>query len=188
LRFRRGFKTEANSLVTEIRSELGLDALECVDPWTLAAHLAISVINLSSLRHDAPGVAYLLDVEPEAFSAVTVFRGTERTVVYNDGHSPARQSSDVSHELAHGLLHHQPVPALDDRGCRRWDQSIEHEAEFLAGALLITEDAAIYIARTGMTESDAAKRFGVSPQMVVYRLNITGARVRVERSRARRTS
>jgi Zn-dependent peptidase ImmA (M78 family) len=188
LGYRRGFKTEANGLVTEIRSELGLDALERFDAWVLADHLAIEVMGLSSLRTNAPGVSHLLDTEPEAFSAVTVFRGTERTVVHNDAHSSARQSSDVTHELAHGLLHHQPTPALDNFGCRLWDQNIEDEAGFLAGALLLTEDAALHIARSGVTAADAAAQFGISTQMVIYRLNVTGARVRVERARARRAS
>lgn len=127
-------------------------------------------------------------MEPEAFSAVTVFRRSARTVVHNDEHVVVRQTSNVGHELAHGLLLHPPTAALDDHGCRLWDQNIEDEATFLAGALLITEDAALYVARTNMTIADAATHFAVSHQMINYRLNITGARLRVARARARRAS
>src|SRR6266542_3762268 len=86
---RSGFKTEANDLAREIRKELGLRLLDPLDPWRLADHLAIEVIPLSELVDDADGaVRYLLDVDPASFSAVTVFYGTERLIVHNDGHSP----------------------------------------------------------------------------------------------------
>jgi Zn-dependent peptidase ImmA (M78 family) len=185
--FRRGFKTEANSIATEIRAEIGLQALEALDPWGLAKHLAIPVIPLSELARDATGAAYLLDTEPEAFSAVTVFHGSHRTIVHNDAHAPGRQASNLTHELAHGILLHTPAPALDHRGCRAWNQDIEDEAEWLAGALLIPEDAALWIARQSMPSTRAAVHFGATPKMVQYRLNVTGARVRVARAQRRRT-
>jgi Zn-dependent peptidase ImmA (M78 family) len=92
-------------------------------------------------------------------------------------------SSNITHEAAHGLLHHRPTPALDDRGCRLWDQDIEDEAAFLSGALLVPEDAALAIARGQFTRSGAASHFGVSEKMIQYRINITGAVARVERAR-----
>jgi Zn-dependent peptidase ImmA (M78 family) len=180
--FRHGFKSEANAIAREVREELGLRMLDGLDPWLLADHLAIPVIGLSEMDSEVPAaVQHLGRIEPEAFSAVTVFRGTRRLIVHNDFHSSGRQASDVTHELAHGLLLHDPTPALDDRGCRFWNQNIEDEAAWLAGALLITEDAALWIARGGATLAGAAEDFGVSRQMVQYRLNVTGARKRVAR-------
>ncbi len=181
--YRRGFKTEANSLAADIRRELGLRAYDRLVPLRLAKHLDIPVEPLSSFPECAPGTAYLLNAEPGAFSAVTVFLGTKRTIVHNDGHAPGRISSNLAHELAHGLLLHPPTPALDDRGNRLWDQDTEDEAEWLAGALLVTEDAALAIARGLWTVAEAAGRLGVSTQMINYRLNVTGARARVSRAR-----
>jgi Zn-dependent peptidase ImmA (M78 family) len=186
---RRGFKTEASDLAREIREELGLRLLDPLDPWRLADHLAIEVIPPSELVDDADGaVRYLLDVDPVSFSAVTVFYGTERLVVHNDWHSPGRQASNLSHELAHGLLLHPPAPALDAGGCRNWDPVLEGEAEYLAGALLVTEEAALQIVRSGTSLDAAAVRFGVSLPMVRYRINVTGARQRVQRARRSRRS
>ncbi|MFF7473400.1 ImmA/IrrE family metallo-endopeptidase [Streptomyces sp. NPDC008092] len=181
--FRRGFKTEANSLALEVRSELHLGALDRLDPFVLADHLAIPVIDLSSMATASQGAVHLLTREPDAFSAVTVFAGLKRTIVHNDGHSKGRISSNITHEASHGLLHHRPTPALDDRGCRLWDQDIEDEAQFLAGALLVSEDAALAVARGRFTKPEAAVRFGVSEKMIQYRLNMTGAVGRVERAR-----
>src|SRR5213594_4340183 len=106
--YRRGFKTEANSTADEVRRELGLGALDQLDPMALAAHLEIPVLALSELAEEAPGVMHLLRVEPSAFSATTVFAGAHRMIVHNDGHAPARRNSNITHELSHALLLHEP--------------------------------------------------------------------------------
>lgn len=177
---RRGFKTEANGIAREIRLELGLKVVDPLDPRVLAGHLEIPLVRLSELRKDAPAaVQHFLSLDTAAFSAVTVFRGPARLIVYNDGHTDGRQASNLAHELSHALLLHPPTPALDHRGCRNWDPEVEEEASWLAGALLISEEAAIAIARAGMSLDDAAERYGVSRPMVQFRLNVTGARKRV---------
>lgn len=182
--YRRGFKSEANATAREVRAELGLRELDQLDPWALAAYLEVPVIPLSGYSQDAPKALHLFtEVEANAFSAVTVFRGRRRAIVHNDAHTPGRQASDVTHELGHALLLHDPTPALDDRGCRLWNQNVEDEAQWLASALLLTEDAALWIVRHDISITAAAERFGISEQMVTYRLNVTGARTRVARSR-----
>jgi Zn-dependent peptidase ImmA (M78 family) len=181
--FRRGFKTEANSLAADVRGELGLSMFDLLDPHALAAWLEIPIIRLSEFVDQAPAVRHLLEVEQEVFSAVTVFAGSQRTIVHNDSHAPTRQHSNLAHELAHGLLLHPPTPALDNTGCRHWDQDIEDQASWLGGALLVPEPAAMAIAKGRWTVTGAADHFGVSPAMIRFRLNATGARRRVQRSR-----
>lgn len=183
---RRGFKTEANATATEVRAEIGLAPVEPLDPHRLANHLAVPVVALSTLDPVANlGVHHLLCIEPESFSAVTVFRGSHRKIVHNDQHVPGRQNSNIAHELSHALLLHDPTPALDDTGCRLWNQDHEEEANWLAGTLLIPAAAAIRIARNRWTVEDAADRYGVSPQMVQWRLNMTGAARRSNQTRPR---
>ena len=62
-------------------------------------------------------------------------------------------------------------------------EDIENEARWLAGALLVTADAA----RCGCPRRCHGAGGGTSPrvseQMVTYRLNVTGTRKRVARSR-----
>jgi Zn-dependent peptidase ImmA (M78 family) len=182
--YRRGFKSEANATAREIRAELGLKDLDRLDPWALAVHLEVPVTPLSDFGSDAPrAVRHFTEVEIDAFSAVTVFQGTRRRIVHNDAHSPGRQASNLTHELSHAVLLHDPTPALDDRGCRLWNQSVEDEAQWLAGAMLLTEDAALYVVRRSISVTAAAQHFGISEQMVIYRLNVTGARTRVARAR-----
>lgn len=181
---RRGFKTEANDIAREIRQELGLRAIDPLDPWKLADYLAIRLLRLRALHQDAPGPVQLFTkIDLETFSAVTVFDGSARMIVHNDAHSRGRQASDIAHELAHALLFHPPCPALDHRGCRNWDKELEDEATWLAGALLISEEAALMIARSGMSLEVAATKYGVTTHMVRFRLNVTGARKRVSLAR-----
>ena len=132
----RGFKAQAERNAADVRDELGLALDDRLDPLELAQHLGIPVLDLSMLPDVTPGiegiadaVAYLHRTEQEALSAVIVFCGTARAIVNNDAHSPARQASNLSHELAHGLLLHPPTPALDLRGCRLWNREIEDEVD-----------------------------------------------------------
>jgi Zn-dependent peptidase ImmA (M78 family) len=185
---RRGFQSEATALAAATREELGVSPFERLNPRHLAHSLTVPVINLSDMQAEAPSIRHLLTVEPEVFSAVTVFAGPRRTIVHNDGHRVARQNSNLAHELGHALLQHPPTPALDDSGCRIWDQDIEDEATWLAGCLLMTPEAALATARGHWTVEEAAEHFGISEQMVNYRINKTGARVRVQRAQAARTS
>jgi Zn-dependent peptidase ImmA (M78 family) len=184
--YRRGFKTEANAIADETRRELGLGALDPLDPLVLADHLSVPVLALSELAADAPEVLHLLNVEPSAFSATTVFDGTRRMIVHNDGHALVRRNSNITHEIAHALLFHEPKPALDHRGCRYWDQGAEDEANWLAGVLLVSADAALAVARGWRSEQEAMDHFGVSEKMLQWRLNASGARVRVQRARSMR--
>jgi Zn-dependent peptidase ImmA (M78 family) len=179
---RRGFKKEANEIALEIRVELGLGPKAPLDPLKLAEHLLISLIPLSSLEQDAPeAFRRLTGFANSVFSAVTVFRGIKRAIVYNDAHSPRRQASDIAHELAHALLLHPPKPSLKF-GTRDWNSEEEAEAGWVAGALLIPDEAAFRIAESAQSTALAAEEYGVSEQMIVFRLKVTAARIRVERA------
>ncbi len=184
---RRGFKSEADQIAREIRSELGLAPAACLDPWHLARHLEIPIVGLSEVADTAPNAARQFGiVDTAAFSAVTVFRGHVREIVHNDFHLPGRQASNVAHELSHGLLLHPPAPALNDLGLRDWDAALEEEANWLAGALLIPVEAAMFIARQGWSDELAAEKYKVSQRMVLFRMNVTAARRRVQRERHNR--
>jgi IrrE N-terminal-like domain len=179
---RWGFKAQANRTARELRAELGLGPTDPLDPWKLAAVLEIPVIGLTDLAAAIPdAVRHFQQIEPGAFSAATVFAGTRRIIVHNDTHSSGRQASNVTHEVAHGVLLHEPIPALDEHGCRIWRDEVEDEAQWLAGVLLITEEAALAVARGNIPIDVAASRYGISEKMMQYRLNLTAAYRRAAR-------
>lgn len=175
---RRGFKAEANRIASDIRSELGLSKLAPLNPWALSDHLAIEVLPLSKIREEAPAVEHFLGEGRNTFSAMTIFSGPARLIIHNDAHSQGRQSSNLAHELSHALLQHPPMPPLSELGLRNFNKEFEEEAAWLAGVLLVPEAVALNIARQGLNLDVAANKYGVSSQMIRYRLNVTGAKRR----------
>jgi Zn-dependent peptidase ImmA (M78 family) len=182
-KLRSGFTKEAESLAEGVRRELGLGNIVKLDPHALADYLGIPVLSLTQLSQvgtNVPGIDAAIEVlrgrEQSAVSAVTVLAGTHRLIVHNDQHGPARQASDICHEIAHGLLLHERSLALDERGCRAWNTDVETEADYLGGALLLPGKGARWVAKCGMSTATAAARFGCSHQMINWRLNESGAR------------
>ena len=168
--FRRGFKAEANRIALRIRDRMGLAAIDPIDPFEVCTRLDIQVLRLSEIDPRSP----FLNEASSAFSAVTVPCGHETAIVHNDTHHPNRRRSNICHELAHCFLGHKCTPPLTEEGERARDGGIEAEANFLAGALLIPNEAALHIVSNGLTPS-AQGLYGVSKQMLTYRLRISGA-------------
>ena len=176
---RWGFKSEANGIAREMREEIGLHAADPLCPWALARRLRVPVLPLSAMTDAPDAVRRFSGEDRNVFSALTVFDGPRRLIVHNDAHSRPRQTSDLAHELAHALLQHPPHAPLDARGCRVWDDTLEVEADWLAGALLVSDEAALSVVRRGLTLMPAAEAYGVSVDMMRFRVNVTAARRRV---------
>ncbi len=168
--FRRGFKADANRIALRIRDRMGLSHTDPIDPFEICTQYDIRVIRLSDIDPHSP---FLGDVS-SAFSAVTVPCGHETAIVHNDTHHPYRRRSNICHELAHCFLGHECIPPLTEDGERTRDGGIEAEANFLAGALLITNEAALHIVSTGLMPT-AQNLYGVSKPMLTYRLRVSGA-------------
>ena len=83
-------------------------------------------------------------------------------VIVNDAHSLARQNSDIAHEIGHTLLAH-PLEVLSSMiGCRDFDPDLEDEATHFAGYLLVPNEAAWSIFKSGMDMEIAQTTYGVS--------------------------
>lgn len=155
---------------------MGIGSADPIDVVVLADSLEIPLCRLTDVAElDREVVRHFTVVDPGAFSAVTLFEGRSRLIVFNDAHAPTRRKSDVAHELAHALLQHPPSAALNEIGCRIWPADYEDEANWLAGALLVSEEAALSIAKRRLSVAEAAREYGVSQRMMQFRLNVTGA-------------
>lgn len=179
-KYRRGFKTEAEVIAEEIRAELGIGNIKKLPPIRLMKHMeveAISLTELTTMSQDGElpaSVQLLQSEEGGSLSALTVFRGSERFVVYNNANTLERRASDLCHEAAHALLLHVPAVAFDSLGCRAWNGTIEDEAQFLAGTLLIPGKGARYAAKAGWSIETIANHFGCSTEMAQWRYNTSG--------------
>jgi hypothetical protein len=176
-RLRQGFKAEAERIALELRTELGLGPADRLDPRALADHLGIPVVPLRELSGDgaaSQSTARLLD--PEAgFSALTVCAGSRRLIVYNQRHPPGRRASSLAHELAHVILDHPAGPVLDQARARLWDETLEAEADWQAGALLVPREGAVAWLRRERGPAGGERHFGVSRALFLWRLHQTGA-------------
>ncbi len=187
-KLRHGFKTLAENIASELRGELRLDVTDRLDPSALADHLAVPILYLGDLARSGARTAsiqHFHGVARSSFSAMTVLEGHRRLIVVNDAHASVRQASDVAHELSHLILEHKPHVAVSADGCRLWNDEMEKEADWLAGVLLVPRGAALVAARERWPLDEAASHFGVSEQMMRWRLSHTGAYVQAQRERAK---
>jgi hypothetical protein len=178
-KLRHGFKSEANAYAIAIRRELQLEDHAPLCPWRLAKHLAVPIGTLSDLKRFAPdGVRYLTGQGKAFFSAVTIFvgrRGRRRLIFHNDAHAKSRQTANLAHELAHAILCHPPTPPFTS------DPIAEEEAKWLGPTLLIPNEAALHIVESRMPARSAQALYGVSSALLEFRINVSGARIRMAR-------
>lgn len=178
----RGFKAQANRIAIGLRHQMGLQKEDPISPDCLATRLGFSVIPLSSLALDCPeGVAQLVSADTGAFSASLLPVGGKRVILVNDGHSIPRRNSSVAHEIAHALLAHPSEGLFSSAGCRVLDRDAESEANCLAGYILIPDEAARRIVWAGRPLDAVCDAYGVSREMLEFRLNASGSRMRRRR-------
>jgi hypothetical protein len=125
-----------------------------------ARTIAVGERHLGGPQRAANGLRLRGAEEPRLFSAVTVFRGRRRTIVHNDNHARGRQANNIAHELCHALLQHEAAPALSIVGCRDWYRVVEEEASWAGATILIADEAALHIVRTGLSPAEAARPTG----------------------------
>ena len=187
---RRGFKSEAERIAKSVRADLGLGAADSVTPDALAELLGVEVRSGDELIPRTRFVA-LNELQPDAFSACTFRPSDDRVViVFNPLSASSRRTSDLTHEFAHILLHHDlsRIETLGDVTFLSCDPVQEEEAAWLSGCLILPRPLLLAEIRQGATASDIAKRHGVSETMARYRLNVTGVARQNEGRRRRRVA
>ncbi|WP_428339852.1 ImmA/IrrE family metallo-endopeptidase [Mycobacterium sp.] len=179
---RRGFKTEAKRLALELRADIGLDAHAPFDPYAFATEYGITVVQLSGL--DGAARDHFLRASGSALSGALIPVQTGAIILENDAQPLTRRRTTMCHELAHVVLEHQFGVSLsaDERKCGLGGDQ-EDEADWLSGEMLIPYDGAIRLARSDATDQQAANVFDVSLAVARWRMNHSGARKIVERSR-----
>lgn len=188
--FERGFKAWCERYATSKREEMGLAASDPLDATGLATNLGIAVWT----PHDVPGLSVealsiLLHNDgktPSCWSAVTLVVAGKTVVILNSSHSPGRQASDLTHELAHRIRGHETHEAsasLDGMMLlSAYDKKQEEEADWLSSCLLLPRDALVSIKRRGVDFELAAQHYCVSVRMLKYRMSMTGVDRQYSRS------
>jgi Zn-dependent peptidase ImmA (M78 family) len=184
----RGFKSWCERSALATRTELSIEAHAPLAARKLAEHLGVSLLtpkNIPGLPTDI--LCQLTEKDPQGWSAVSFAVDAAVTVIYNDGNSSGRQSSDIMHELSHVILDHDPtqvILSMDGQiGMRSFDAKQEDEANWLGWTLLLPRPALMHCIHSGRSAAQIAIDYDVSEQLVKYRVGITGVS---RQSRARR--
>lgn len=191
---RRGFKAWCERASQEYRGALGVPLADRLDPHRLADLLDVRVTTPEEIPGvSQPVVHQLTRVDRDSWSAVTISHNGKRLVILNSGQSRARQTSSLAHELAHIVLNHTTDRAvLSDEGFLfrgSYDAVQEEEANWLAGCLLVPRDGLLVASRRRADQSYLATRFGVSRDMIAWRLRMTGVSRQLRReTRLRRVA
>jgi Zn-dependent peptidase ImmA (M78 family) len=190
--FARGFKTWCETIALQHRRALKLKSIDPLRPQAVAASLGVPVFGIEEIPGlDKQVLHTLLHEDPDSWSAVTITSGRKSVIILNSSHVGGRPASDLMHELAHVIIGHTParVDITEDGALilNTYDRQQEDEANWLAGSLLLPRDALMWIRRQRFDLQAAAREYGVSLQMMQYRLNVTGVdyQLRSGRGRAR---
>lgn len=186
----RGFKTWAERTAGSLRRELGLSEYAPLAPARLAESLGVELWT----PYQVPGLSQtaldqLLVHDPWGWSAISSVVNGRCVVIYNPRHSSARQASNIAHELAHIILDHDPGKmVLSQDGSmimRSYDQKQEEEANWLGWCLLLPREALVHTAKARLAKAQIAEAYGVSEQLVDFRLRMTGVGTQFRRLRSR---
>ena len=183
-----GFKAKANRIALGLRRQMGVADTAPVDLGRLAERLGLSVVPIRTFASVCPeSVEQLVKKDVGAFSALLLPVGNGRRIIlHNDANSPGRKNSDLAHEISHALLAHPPRSLFDGSGCRSFDPDMEAQANCLAGHILIPNEAARHIVYSRRDLYATCGAYGVSRDMLDFRLNASGARKQHQRWRRQR--
>ncbi len=189
MELRRGFKTWCERSALGYRRELNLKPDSPLDPKALAQHLGIAIWTPDQVPGlETKFVGQLLQIDPDSWSAVTLFARDRAVILNNSSHSSARQASTLAHELSHVILEHPPSQVFftpdGQMMMKEYNLLHEEEAGRLSGALLVPREALLGQIRQRASEQQIASYFGVSVELVRMRKNLTGVMRQVMSRRA----
>ena len=122
--------------------------------------------------------AHLLGVGSDDWSAFVMRESNSHLIVYNPTQSKPRTNSVLMHELAHIMLGHELATAaqtVDGHFLNgNYDEAQEAEANWLGGTLLLPRPALLWMRAKRMSDNAAVEHFGVSQDMLTWRIRMTG--------------
>lgn len=185
---RRGFKKWCETTAERYRADLGVKPEDPLDPKILATRLGVTVWQ----PEEIPGLAEssldrLINQDSASWSAVSIRIGNNYLAIINSAHAPTRKRSSLCHELAHVILDHKPgridLSAQGHLLLNSYDQEQEEEADWLSGTFLVPRTGLMRMYRSNHNLNKLANHFGVSLDMLNWRLRMTGVATQARRAR-----
>lgn len=183
----RGFKANADRKSIKLRNELELEEHDPLCAFDLAEHLKVIVKSPRELVNlDGECANTLLsDSSPHWSASVIPIHATNGyLIIHNSNHSPARQQSNIMHEIAHILCKHsfdrESEHQLISPLLRSYDKDQEDEANYLGACLQLPRPALLYSMKKQMTPLEISEHYNASIEMVRYRMQTTGVRRQIK--------
>lgn len=183
---RRGFKSLAEKHAVAARSALNVGPTEPLNPWAYAKHLDVAVLDFHSLGLRSEVVHQLTVADEQSWSAMTLSEEGKFAIVLNPAHASTRQRNDLTHELSHIELGHQPARVEVSQGgvmlLSDYSDEQEQEADWRAAALLVPRQGLVNFRSRGLGIPEIAAYYGLSTQLCEWRLRTTGVETQLRRS------
>ncbi|MBZ5615720.1 MAG: ImmA/IrrE family metallo-endopeptidase [Acidobacteriia bacterium] len=175
-RNRRGRLYERTGL--RIRGFAGVALNEALDPFSLADYAKLTVVrpaDLEGLPNDVH--QRLVGRCSSNWSAVTFgLPDGNQICIVNPTHSLERTRATLMEEIAHVVLGHEPTRIHTGAGglpCREYNAANEQAAYGVGAAALVPYTALFVGLMDGETPESIALRYGVTRELVGYRIKIT---------------
>ena len=166
-----------------MRSHLSLAPLAPLDPFELAKSMRVKIFRPLEIPglHSAC-LEQLLVKASDAWSAGSLkLPSNDVAVVLNPNHPKTRERATLMEELSHIHLGHTPTQLIIIEGgpvFRTFKKSQETEAYWVGAAALVPKAALERAKRNDAERQVVATFYGVSRDLVRFRENVTGLRLK----------
>jgi transcriptional regulator with XRE-family HTH domain len=172
-------KEELEQAAEKFRADLNLAPAEPLDSLRLEVD-GVSVILVGTTNClDARTAIHLQRDAGGEWSAMSVPLDSDNenwAVLLNDSHTVERQRVTLLEEFWHILLGHKltKIARVADAYGRTYDKTEEHDAYYLASATLLPKAAMIEAVSKNYSSEQIGRTFGVSSELVDYRIKRLG--------------
>lgn len=178
---KRGFKANAERLANQYRKEMGIHPCNPLCAFKLAEHLKVPIYKASEFLTSVEEQKKLAGIETDdsGWSALTMLtKEGNQIIIHNDFHNPARQQSNIMHEIAHIVCDHKiesvNYPFAIPLGMRDFNKALEDEAIYLGATLQLSKPCLLWSLKRKFSIQDISQEYNASEEMVRFRLNTTG--------------
>jgi hypothetical protein len=170
-----------------LRDFAGVTAEQPLDPFALAGFARLLVVDFDSIEGlSAESRAHLLGDAADEWSGGACSRPLPdgwKLVILNPAHGKQRNRATLMEEVAHVFLGHAPnrlaVASSETTGDRKriltrdYNQDDEEAAYAVGAAALVPYAVLRRLVASGRLAPEIARHFGVSRQLVEYRIKVT---------------
>lgn len=188
IRLGRGIKTDAEKAAELLRRRNGLDAGARLPAREAARNLGITVVH----PHQLPSVTaeILNELEnggSDKWSALFLPMPdpANHLIINNRTHSSGRQEANIFHEIGHCLCGHEPddIEWINGFPIRQYSKDKEDQADAVGQALHLPKIALFAAGSRSWSDEQICDGYCASKELVRFRMNITGVRKILARSK-----